>query len=126
MNRQHRQARTHDFTFMESAARIRRFVASNLIVPLEGNSDYLLHEVSYPYARPAVRLFIERLSRQFRSTCGKGLLTSEIAGAIGLTPRATHTRLARLVGSGLVREIGTGPQDPRRRYFRTDLPPGPA
>ena len=36
------------------------------------------------------------------------------------TPRATRTRLARLVGSGLLREIGTGPQDPKRRYFRTE------
>jgi len=50
----------------------------------------------------------------------KGLLTSEIAGMIGLTPRATRTRLARLVGSGLVREVGTGPQDPKRRYFRAE------
>lgn len=50
---------------------------------------------------------------------GKGLLTSELAAAIGLTPRATRTRLARLVGSGLLREIGTGPQDPKRRYFRS-------
>ena len=48
---------------------------------------------------------------------GKGLLTSEIAAAIGLTPRATRTRLARLIGSGLLREVGTGPQDPKRRYF---------
>ncbi len=48
---------------------------------------------------------------------GKGRLTSEIAKAIGLTPRATRTRLARLVGRGLVRDIGTGPQDPKRRYF---------
>lgn len=47
-----------------------------------------------------------------------GLLTSEIAGAIGLTPRATRTRLARLVVAGLVREAGTGPQDPGRRYYR--------
>lgn len=51
---------------------------------------------------------------------GKGLLTSEIARAIALTPRATRTRLARLVGRGLVREIGTGPQDPKRRYFRAE------
>jgi ATP-dependent DNA helicase RecG len=51
---------------------------------------------------------------------GKGLLTSEIAAAIDLTPRATRTRLARLVGRGLVREIGTGPQDPKRRYFLAD------
>jgi ATP-dependent DNA helicase RecG len=51
---------------------------------------------------------------------GKGRLTSEIAAAIGLTPRATRTRLARLVGRGLVREIGTAPQDPKRRYFKAD------
>lgn len=51
---------------------------------------------------------------------GKGLLTSEIAKAIRLTPRATRTRLSRLVASGLVREIGTGPQDPKRRYYLAD------
>ena len=47
-----------------------------------------------------------------------GLLTSEIAKVIGLTPRATRTRLARLVSGGIIREIGTGPQDPKRRYHR--------
>ncbi len=51
---------------------------------------------------------------------GNGRLTSETAIAIALTPRATRTRLARLVQCGLVREIGTGPQDPKRRYFRAD------
>jgi len=44
-------------------------------------------------------------------------LASEIAAVIGLTSRATRTRLARLVGNGLVREVGSGPQDPKRRYF---------
>jgi len=47
----------------------------------------------------------------------------EIAAAIGLTPRATRTRLARLVGNGHVREIGTGPQDPRRRYYLAERGP---
>ncbi len=51
---------------------------------------------------------------------GEGLVTSEIARGIDLTPRATRTRLARLVGRGLVREIGSGPQDPRRQYFRAE------
>ena len=54
---------------------------------------------------------------------GKGRPTSEIAEAIALTPRATRTRLARLVGRGLVREIGTGPQDPQRRYYLADRGP---
>lgn len=48
---------------------------------------------------------------------GSGRLTSEIVALIGLTPRATRTRLTRLAGSGLVREVGSGPQDPMRRYF---------
>ena len=46
----------------------------------------------------------------------------QIAAKIGLTPRATRTRLAALVALGLVREIGTGPQDPKRRYFSTEAP----
>jgi len=50
----------------------------------------------------------------------EGLATREIAERIKLTPRATRTRLAALVNLGLVREVGTGPQDPRRRYFSTE------
>lgn len=52
----------------------------------------------------------------------EGLATRQIADRIKLTPRATRTRLAALVALGLVREIGTGPQDPRRRYFATEAP----
>lgn len=50
-----------------------------------------------------------------------GLPTREIADAIGLTRRATRTRLAALVAKGLVREIGTSPQDPKRRYYSTEV-----
>jgi len=68
-----------------------------------------------PVSRPALddtdQAIVDALSD------GSGRLTSEIAAMIGLTPRATRTRLARLVGSGLVREVGSGPQDPKRRYF---------
>ena len=48
----------------------------------------------------------------------KGWSTAELASAIGLTPRSTRSRMARLTGLGLVHEIGTAPQDPQRRYFR--------
>ena len=43
--------------------------------------------------------------------------TGEIARAVGLTPRATRPRLVKLVARGLVREVGTGPHDPKRRYI---------
>lgn len=47
-----------------------------------------------------------------------GHSTAEIARHIGRTPRATRTRLVALIERGLVREIGTGPRDPQRRYYR--------
>jgi ATP-dependent DNA helicase RecG len=46
----------------------------------------------------------------------RGLSTSQIAKRIGLSPRAARTRLVSLIERGLVAEIGSGPQDPHRRY----------
>ncbi len=49
---------------------------------------------------------------------GLGRSTAEIAETISLSPRATRTRLAHLVRRGLLIDVGSGPQDPRRQYFR--------
>ena len=54
---------------------------------------------------------------------GNGSGTSEIARAIGLSPRATRTRLAKLVERGLVVEIGRGSRDPKRSYHRVRAAP---
>jgi predicted HTH transcriptional regulator len=72
------------------------------------------------YTKPLTAPMVEATDQTILDALsdGQGRLTSEIATIIGLTPRATRTRLARLVQSGLLREVGTGPQDPRRRYFR--------
>ena len=48
---------------------------------------------------------------------GKGKSTQQLADTIGLSPRATRTRLRALIERGLLVEIGSGPQDPRRLYF---------
>lgn len=48
---------------------------------------------------------------------GEGHRTSAIAEVIGLSTRSTRTRLARLVKRGLVREVGTSANDPKRKYL---------
>lgn len=55
---------------------------------------------------------------------GGELGTSEIAKAVGLSARATRTRLIKLVSRGLVHEVGTGPHDPKRRYIASRTAPG--
>ena len=47
-----------------------------------------------------------------------GLGTGEIAKAVGLSNRATRTRLMHLVETGLVVEIGRGAHDPKRKYHK--------
>jgi predicted HTH transcriptional regulator len=69
---------------------------------------------SAPAVDPTDRAILEALSGE------TGRSTQQVAEAIGLTARATRTRLARLAGRGLVLEIGTSPQDPKRRYFLAD------
>ena len=46
-----------------------------------------------------------------------GRSTAEIAAHVGLTTRATQHRLTRLKDRGLVIPVGSGPRDPRRRWF---------
>ena len=49
-----------------------------------------------------------------------GLSTSQLAATIERTARTTRTRLKRLVERGQVREVGSGANDPRRRYYLMD------
>lgn len=44
------------------------------------------------------------------------LSTSEVAAVVGISDRATRTRLRHLVERGAATEIGSGPNDPQRKY----------
>ena len=47
----------------------------------------------------------------------KGYSTQQIATTVGLSTRATRSRLRALVERGVLIEVGSSPQDPRRLYF---------
>jgi predicted ArsR family transcriptional regulator len=47
----------------------------------------------------------------------RGLSTKQIADKISLSARATRSRLIELVKNGLVVEVGSGPRDPKKKYF---------
>jgi LysM repeat protein len=87
MQRQNRVAQDHDFTFLRTSAQVRRFVDSGYLEPLRGNANYELAAVSHPYARPAVRLFVERLSAQYRAACGEKLVVTSLTRPMLEQPR---------------------------------------
>lgn len=76
---------------------------------------FLTERVSSPVVDETDRAILDLLVAG-----GEGRLTHEIAAAAGLSSRATRTRLIRLIGRGLIREVGTSAKDPKRKYFRVN------
>ncbi|HYU32711.1 MAG TPA: DUF5715 family protein [Thermoanaerobaculia bacterium] len=85
--RQNRQANQHDFTFLRTASQVRDFVRQGRLVRLPGNSDYQVVDASYPYARPEVKTFIERLGSQYRNACREPLVVTSLTRPSTQQPR---------------------------------------
>ena len=64
MQRQNEAARNLEFSFLKRPKEVAKFADLGLLVRVPGNSKYLLAGVSYPYARPAIKTFVERLASQ--------------------------------------------------------------
>lgn len=86
VNRQNREALGYGYTFLETPKAVNEFVAAGYLVSLDRNGNYELHAVSYPYARPEVKLFVERLSAQYRNACGERMTVTSLTRPIAKQP----------------------------------------
>lgn len=98
LDRQNNAARAHDFTFLQTAAQVQRFVSAGYLVPLRGNGDFHVNRVSFPYTRPEVRLFIERLGRQYRAACGEPLVVTSLTRPLSHQPSNASSRSVHPTG----------------------------
>ncbi len=90
VDRIYRQAVNHRLPFYTSANAIREAHRAGQLVRLDGNADYTLVDVSYPYVVPAAHTFIVRLASQYRAACGERLVVTSAT-------RPTTMRLANSV-----------------------------
>jgi LysM repeat protein len=95
---QFRQAQDHDFTFLKTPAQVERFVKAGYLVTVRGDRNFELHAVSYPYARPETRTFIQRLSEQYRRACGEKLVVTSLTRPISRQPWNASTRSVHPTG----------------------------
>ena len=96
---QNAQAQAHDFTYLRTPAHVRRFVELGYLVPLEGNRDYDIDdEVSFPYARPQVRTFVERLAGQYRRACGEVMVVTSLTRPLNRQPSNASSRSVHPTG----------------------------
>src|SRR5687768_9890286 len=70
MQKQKRVAENQeDYSFLRTASDVRRFVERGLLVPVKATATLKLADVSFPYTRPAVKTFIDRLAPQYQAAC---------------------------------------------------------
>ena len=63
------------------------WVKQERLVTFKSTADYALsEEVSFPYARPAVKLFIDRLAAQYHAATGERLVITSLTRPINEQP----------------------------------------
>ena len=90
MKRQNEVARKSDYSFLRTPKQVKKFVAEGRLVELTGNEDYRVEDASYPFGRPEVKLFVERLSSEYRATCGEQLVVTSVTRPTSRQPRNAH------------------------------------
>ncbi|HET9440625.1 MAG TPA: DUF5715 family protein [Longimicrobiales bacterium] len=87
MRKQNTVAQKQDYSFLRTTSDVREFVAKGLLVPIKGSGNVKLADVSFPYARPAVKTFIDRLAPQYKSACGEKLVVTSLTRPLSRQPR---------------------------------------
>lgn len=87
MRRQHAVAIDLDYRFAQTPSQVKKVVANGELDWVVPNADFVLSGVSYPYARPEVREFVERLAADFHAVTGTPLVVTSLTRPVSLQPR---------------------------------------
>jgi LysM repeat protein len=86
--RQVRAAQSHGAYYARNEGDLRTMQHEGELVRIDGNDDFVLkYSVPFPYARPEVELFLERLGEQYRAACGKRLVVTSLVRPKNRQPR---------------------------------------
>ncbi|MGH7637156.1 MAG: DUF5715 family protein [Gemmatimonadaceae bacterium] len=83
----YRIAKHNDFTFLRTAAQVREFVEKDRLVEVRENEHLAVSRVSFPFTRPIVKTFIERLAEQYHRATGDRLVVTSLTRPRSRQPR---------------------------------------
>jgi len=88
MVRQNLVAQQHDYAYLRTTQEVVQSIGSGILVAVHGNDDFQLAngEVSFPYARPEVKTFLEQLSSAYHAACGEPLVVTSLVRPISRQP----------------------------------------
>lgn len=101
MVRQNEVARDHNYTFLRTSRDVERFVTNGYLVRVRSSASLDFGNVSFPYARPQVKLFLERLAAQYEAACGENLVVTSLTRPESRQPRNASSRSVHPTGMGV-------------------------
>ena len=119
MRKQNNIAHNQEYSFLRTASDVREFVEKGLLVPVTGNSAFKLDGVSFPYTRPAVKTFIERLAPQYKDACGEKLVVTSLTRPLTRQPRNASKLSVHPAGMAL--DLRTSRRSACRRWLEGTL-----
>jgi LysM repeat protein len=87
LDKQNAQARAHDYTYIRDESQLTTFVQQGYLTAVRAGSNFDLNQVTYPYVRPEVKLFLDRLGPQYRSACGEKLVVTGMVRPLSFQKR---------------------------------------
>lgn len=101
LNRQNQIAKAHDFSYLNTPQEVQRFRRAGYLVRVRDSRSHRLHSVSFPYARPEVKLFIERLGQQYFGHCSRRLVVTSLTRPRSHQPPNASRRSVHPTGMAL-------------------------
>jgi LysM repeat protein len=86
MERQNMAAVNYGYSFLQTSNDVHKHVEQGHLVAINATRYMDLHQVSFPYARSEVKLFLDRLSTQYHATCGEKLTVTSLTRPINRQP----------------------------------------
>jgi hypothetical protein len=87
VERVYERASDNGLHFYKTSGGVKSAAEKGRFVRLDGNADYRLNNVSYPYATVTTRTFVERLGAQYRATCGEPMVVTSAIRPLASQPR---------------------------------------
>ena len=114
MRGQHAVAVKGDLEFIADAAQVQERVDRGGLERIESNEHFTLHQVSYPFGVPEVKLFIERLGQLYYEANGAPLVVTSLTRPASQQPRNAHQLSVHPAGMAVDFRV---PQDAKARQW---------
>ena len=108
---QHEVAKDADLTFLRTPAQVREFVAREKLELIESTAHLSIARVSFPYARPIVKQFLDRLAAQYHAATGEKLVVTSLTRPTSRQPRNASPLSVHPTGIAVDFRIPSQPDD---------------